>query len=209
MEMKNKLKVNSPYIGNGSLTREQFLFHEMRTTARLICEGLFREDIVDRVVRENLFQYPTEKSVRGMVKTCLFRLGCLKDDSLVVAIANQSSAEAKQICLYAMMKQYRLVWDFMITVVGEKYRVFDMTFGNRDLNEYFMRLQEQDDVVAKWSDLTIGKLKQVLRKLLIENEYLDNSKSERLNPVLICHILENSIRQNGDERALIAFNCFL
>lgn len=51
---------------------------------------------------------------------------------------------SKQISLYAMMKQYRLVWDFMITVIGEKYRFTDTTFGKIDLNSYFLRLQEQD-----------------------------------------------------------------
>ncbi|MCI6995410.1 MAG: DUF1819 family protein [Eubacterium sp.] len=30
------LQLNSPYKGSGSLTREQFLFYEMRTTAKLM-----------------------------------------------------------------------------------------------------------------------------------------------------------------------------
>ena len=71
-----------------------------------------------------------------------------------------------------------------------------------------MRLQEQDDTVATWSDSTITKIKQVLVKILVENEYLDNVKSETLNPVLISTLLENAIRANNDEAVLPAFNCF-
>lgn len=208
MTIKNTvaLKGTSPY--SAVITREQFLFYETRTTAKLVTEGLSREEIVNRIIADNLFQYPTEKSVRRMAVTCLRRLDALEDDSLVEAIANRPQDTAKQICLYAMMKQYRLIWDFMITVIGEKYRLLDTSFGKIDINGYFLRLQEQDDWVASWSDSTITKLKQVMIKLLVDNEYLDNTKSEKLNPVLISPILEAAIRESGNTQALTAFNCF-
>lgn len=198
----------SPYKGSAQITREQFLFYEMRTTARLMEEGLEDNEIIERIIQENLFQYPTEKSVRRMALTCLKRLDGLDNESLVTAIATRSQDTAKQICLYAMMKQYRLIWDFMITVIGEKYRLFDMSFGKIDINGYFFRLQEQDDWVATWSDSTISKLKQVIIKLLVDNEYLDSTKAEKLNPVLISPILESAIRESENTQALTAFNCF-
>ena len=195
-----------PYIA--SLTRETFLFYEMRSTAKLMSEGISDEAIVAEIVEQNLFQYPTEKSITRMAKACIKRLHSLDDETLVLAIASQPTDVAKQICLYAMMKQSRLVWEFMITVIGEKYRLRDSSFGKIDLNTYFMRLQEQDDTVATWSDNTITKLKQVLARVLVETEYLDNLKSDHLNPVWLQPILENAIRSNGDLSALPAFNCF-
>ena len=95
-----------------------------------------------------------------------------------------------------------------MTVIGEKYRLRDLSFGKIDLNTFFMRLQEQDDWVAAWSEATITKIKQVLTRVLVENEYLDSLTSDHLNPVLIYPILENAIRDKGDDRALAAFNCF-
>lgn len=200
------LKSKSPY--SATMTREQFLFHEVRTTAKLLHEGCSTEELMEHIVSDNLFQYPTEKSLKRTVRICLRRLDALEDNALVQAIATQPFDVAKQICLYAMMKQYRLVWDFMITVIGEKYRLADLTFGKIDINSYFSRLQEQDDWVATWSDSTISKLKQVIKKTLVENEYLDNVRATKLNPVWIHPILENVIRQKGDEIALSAFNCF-
>lgn len=44
--------------------------------------------------------------------------------------------------------------------------------------------------------------------MLVDTEYIDDLKSDRLNPVLISWILENAIRDKGDTAALIAFNCF-
>ena len=198
-------KESSPY--SAVITREQFLFYEMRTTAKLASEGLTDEQVADRITEENLFQYPTEKSVRRMALTCLRRLKALDDPELVAAIASQPSDVSKQICLYAMMKQYRLVWDFMITVVGAKYENRDMSFSRMDFNVFMMRLQEQDDWVASWSDKTITKVKQVLARILVDNEYLDSTTADHLNPVLISSILENAIRSSGDTKALTAFNC--
>lgn len=201
------LKHKSPY--NGAITREQFLFYEVRTTAKLLTDGLSNDDVIEKIVQENLFQYPTEKTIKRMAQTCIRRLDALNDKDLVSAIATQPVDVAKQICLYAMMKQYRLVWDFMLTVVGEKYQKLDSSFGKVDLNSFFMRLQEQDDNVASWSESTITRLKQVLVKTLVDNDYLDNTKADHLNPVLISAVLENAIRSSGFTEALPAFNCLV
>lgn len=198
-------KESSPY--SAVITREQFLFYEMRTTAKLVAEGLNDEQVADRITSDNLFQYPTEKSVRRMALTCLRRLKALDDPKLVAAIASQPSDVSKQICLYAMMKQYRLVWNFMITVVGAKYENRDMSFSRMDFNVFMMCLQEQDDWVASWSDSTVTKVKQVLARILVDNEYLDSTTADHLNPVLIYPILEDAIRSSGDTKALTAFNC--
>jgi len=204
-EIDRKRKASSPY--SAVMTREQFLFHETRITAKLLDEGLEKDEIIKKIFSENLFQYPTEKSVRRMVLACLQRLEALSDQTLIASIAAESSDVAKQICLYAMMRQYRLVWDFMLTVIGEKYRKLDVSFSKMDLHGFFLRLQEQDDWVAAWSDQTIAKLRQVLTKILVENRYLDSIKAERLNPVLLSPILERAIRKSGQEIALPAFNC--
>lgn len=59
------------YPYNASLTREAFLFYEMRCTARLMSEGLDDKAVVKKIVEENLFQYPTEKMIGRMAKGCV------------------------------------------------------------------------------------------------------------------------------------------
>ena len=201
-------KRKSPYAGSGTLTREQFLFFEMRTTAKLLMEGLSDEEIFKRIYDENLFQFPTEKSIRLVTAGCIRRLKSLGDDNLIAALATQPTDVAKQICLYAMMKQSPLVWDFMLSVVGEKYRQKDMSFGKKEANIFLMRLQEQDDYIATWSESTVNKIRQILIKVLVETEYLDNINADKLNPVLLSRVLENGIRSNNDEIVFPAFNYF-
>ena len=56
-----------------TITREQFLFHEMRIVAKLLIAGKNDKQIIDEVVSKNLFQYPTEKSLNNITKVCLAR----------------------------------------------------------------------------------------------------------------------------------------
>jgi len=161
-----------------------------------------------KITEENLFQYPTEKTIKRIAAACVRRLEGMNDETLIHAIATQPVDVAKQICLYAMMKNSRLIWEFMLTVIGEKYVLRDTSFGKIDLNTFFLRLQEQDDAVAGWSEQTITKLKQVIARVLVETEYLDSIHSTTLNPVYLHPILENAIRSNNDDIILPAFNHF-
>ncbi len=192
----------------GGLTREQFLFYELRIMASLISQGYTKETAIAKIREENLFQFPTERMITSIANTCLQRLNALESDALVYHLANATADVAKQINLYAMMKHNAIVWDFMTTVIGEKFRTQEFEFSRKDLNLFFFRLQEQNDTVATWSEGTISKIKQVLTKCLVECEFLDNARSTQLNPVSIAPELEDEIRINNDLAALAAFNCF-
>ena len=193
---------------NGGLTREQFLFYEIRMMASLVSQGYTKADAIENIREENLFQFPTERMITSIANTCFQRLGALESDALVYHLANATADVAKQINLYAMMKHNAIVWDFMTTVVGEKFRTQEFEFSKKDLNIFFFQLQEQNDAVASWSDATISKIKQVLNKCLVECEFLDSVRSTQLNPVAIVPELEDEIRANNDMAALAAFNCF-
>ena len=106
------------------------------------------------------------------------------------------------------MKYNRLVWEFMIQVIGEKYSSQDFGFSRKDLNAFFTRLQAQNDSVSAWSENTVNKIKSVIVRMLVETEYLDGIHATILNPILLCEELEEGIRANNDYEVLLAFNCF-
>ncbi|MDN5343044.1 MULTISPECIES: DUF1819 family protein [Oceanotoga] len=197
---------NAPYIA--SLTREPFMYYEMKITAKLLEKGLSEEEAIEKIFKENLYQYPTERSLKMRARACIKRLNALGDEELVSWIINRPLDISRQVCLYAMMKDSRLIWEFMITVIGEKYRTRKFSYSRMDLNVFFTRLQEQNDTVASWSDSTINKLKSVFASLLKENGYIDKTSSKRLNEVLLDYKLKDKIIENGDATCLPAFNYF-
>lgn len=193
---------------SGSLTREQFLFQEMRITARLKQEGLDDADILERVYEGNLFQYPTEREIKSKCRACLKRLDCIADIPYAMdALANSTIGEAKQAALVALMCQSLLMQDFMVTVIGDKFRRLDMTLTRRDMNLFFERLAEQSDDVASWSDQTIQKLKVVMRSCLRETEYIQGTE-ETLYPVLLSDEFAAALKDAGRRNFLPAFNVF-
>ena len=189
-------------------TAEQFLFYEIRIASKYYLDGIPVENAIDEIKKNNLFQYPTERLVGRMVRSCYKRLDALNDTLLQHELSNAPRENAKQINLYAMMRYNRIVWDFMVDVIGEKFRSQDFEFSRKDLNVFFSHLQEQNDDIAGWRESTANKIKQVLKKVLVEVEILETIKSTRLNPLFLCEELEEGIRRNNDFEALAAFNCF-
>lgn len=193
---------------NASLTAEQFLFYEIRIASKMYLDGKRVEAAIEEIRKDNLFQYPTERQVSRMTRVCYKRLYALGNETLVRELAYAPTDIAKQINLYAIMRYSRLVREFMVSLVGEKYRSQDFNLSRKDINAFFTRLQASEDSVAAWSETTISKIKSVLVRMLVETEYLDSYKCSNLNPIFISEELEMGIRANEDFDALPAFNCF-
>jgi hypothetical protein len=193
---------------NGGLTREQFLFYEMKITASLLTQGYSKEEALIKIIEENLYQFPTERMIKSIAQGCFKRLESLENSELVRELATSSMDIGKQINLYAMMRYNRIVWDFMVTVIGEKYRTQDFSFSAKDVNVFLDRLREQVDGVKDWSEATMQKIKQVLVKCLVECGYLESTKAESLLPICLFPEVEMAMRNNNDEVAFSAFNYF-
>lgn len=144
-----------PY--NGSLTAEQFLFYEIRIAAKYYVRGLKIEEAIERIKKDNLFQYPTERQVSRLARACYKRLDALGNEQLVHELASAPNEIAKQINLYAVMRYNRLVWEFMIQVIGEKYRNQDMIFSRKDMNAFF------PDCKHRMILLPLGVMRQSLK----------------------------------------------
>lgn len=195
-------------IYNGNLTQEQFLFTETRIVAKLINDGLSKEEIIKQISYENLFQFPTERKISIIANGCIKRVNALNQPMLIEALATAPVDIAKQINLYAMMRYNRIMWEFFVLVVGEKYRTQDFSFSKRDLNTFFTHMEEQDENVAKWTERTKNEIQGVILRSMIQCGYINDRDSETLNPVYLYPELEEGMRANNDTAAFVAFNYF-
>ncbi|WP_302296828.1 DUF1819 family protein [Mitsuokella multacida] len=191
---------------SAALTREQFLFRETRIVAQLMDEGLTDDAIYQKIMAENLFQLPTEKSMRSLIRPCVRRLRGLEDEAAVHMIAKEPLSTARQLCLYAMMRDSRLVAEFMVTVIGEKYRQHDTNFSRADIRIFFLHLVEQNDQASTWTEATIKKLSSVLMSILVQNGYLANPRAKELQPVILQSPVRDAIKRHHDEWMLPAFH---
>lgn len=209
---QNGRSAGTNWVYRGSLTREQWLLTEIKTIAHLRLEGLSDAEILEQNLDHNYFQYPTEREIRSITRACLLRLDNLSDNTelkleLTRALANGTSMQASQVNLYAIMRTYRLVWEFMVGVIGRKYQTLDTHLAKHEITAYLEGLRSQSDVVATWSDTTLTKIRQVLTRCLVGAGYLASPRSDELRPILLDLDLERALRVNGDAAALPAFNC--
>ncbi len=103
------------------------------------------------------------------------------------------------------MLQNGVVYDFMTEVIGEKFRAGRRDFSSGDVYAFFERLEKNYPAAANWGDGTRKEISKKLRQFLVECEFLADSRSDRLQNVLLCPALEERMRQTGDSAALAAF----
>lgn len=200
--------MSRPREYNGGITREQFLYFETRIIARYKLDGYSNDEILKIAYDENILEMPTEKSIGLLTRACLKRLDNSPKE-LTELIAYGSPEISKQANLYAMMCQNLLVWEFMINVIGKKYSTRDLSFSKKDVNVYLTKLKEQNESIASWSETTFSKIRSVLIKILSDTDFIDDIKSEILNPVYLYDELEEIILKNNDDAVLPAFNRFI
>ena len=115
-----------------SLTREQFLFHEMRIVAKFMVDEKNESEITDIITKDNLFQYPTERMTVGMVRACYRRLNLLSSERLIRIVAEHPVEEAKQICLYAIMKDNEAIAGWSESTVKKLKSVLNRILREND-----------------------------------------------------------------------------
>ena len=194
-------------LEGAAITREQFLLREMQIACQLHESGLSNDEVIAKIKSENLIQYPTERMVGNIARVCCKRIDAVDDEAIIRIIASGMPEAAAQANLYAMMCTYPLVRNFMVEVVARKFQELDYTLGSMEMNAYITSLQVEYENMANVADSTIGKIKQVLRKCLIECGMLENARSEELTPVLLDFDVREAIEAKGDADALRAFGC--
>ncbi len=207
------MPTDAPY--RGTITREQWLLRETRTVARLRADAagsgkpLELADVVDLAAEENIFQYPTEREVKSIARACWRRLDALSDDpalrnQLIDLVAVGTPDQARQVNLYALARDNRIVWEFLAVVVARKLQGLDESLPKREIVAFLEGLRAQDERAARWSDATLNKIRQVLTACLVECGMYDRRAETLLRPLLDL-TLEQAMRANGDQVLLPAF----
>ncbi len=195
---------NAPY--RGTITREQFRLREARIVARLrLDEGLTLDEVVARATGENLFQYPTERECASIARASWRRLDALSDDGLRDVVAHGLPEQAAQAHLYALMRDNRLVWDFMTQLVADKYRTLDYSLTTQETMAFINDLAQTSETVASWTDATRKRVRAALTQCLTAGG-LQRLRDPELLRVYLDSEVRAGIVRNGDADALPAFD---
>lgn len=92
--------------------------------ASLLVQGLSRDEVLERIKTENLFQFPTERMISSIANTCFKRIEALDSETLVYHLAKAPAEVAKQINLYKAFDGYGLYVFVDTTFIDENFKSF-------------------------------------------------------------------------------------
>lgn len=185
------------------LTGAGFMMYEVKQVAKLKQQGLTDQEIRQKVLEENIFQYDKLSSIKRALPYILKRVDVL-DDTLSQLLIEEPYEVGKVINLYAIMKFDLLFYEFMKEVIAEKLNNNDYFFDKVDVNVFFVAKMEQSEFMAGWSDSTVAKLKQVFKKILLNTGMLKDLKSGELSRLSIDERIKIHLNQIGDAKYLQA-----
>ncbi|MCB2299880.1 DUF1819 family protein [Clostridium tagluense] len=188
---------------SAKLTGESFLMYEFKIIAKLKKEGFSDKDIRRVVLEENLFQYKFKSSISRRLTPLIQRINTI-DDTLINMLLEDPLEYGVIINLYAIMKNDRLFFEFMNEVVRERISTNDLYLEKKDINVFITEKKEQSEIVDKWTDETIVKIKQVIFKMLSEVGILEDKKAGKLSRLIIQPELKDYIINRGDKKYLQA-----
>ena len=182
---------------SAGMVSRPFWYVEEKKTAKYLLEGLDKNTIKNLVITENIYQAPTEYRAIQIFNTVYKRLTSL-DESLLFNIVNSDVATSKIIALFSIMKTDELFFEFMYEVFREKLILGDYMLRDRDVNVFFSNKKTQSDIITKWTDYTIEKLKRCYTRVLYEAGLIvNNSRDRKIVPVnldyKICQHMQNDM----------------
>lgn len=182
---------------SAGMTSRPFWYIESKKTAKCMLEGLDKEAIRKKVIDENIYQAPSKERADHMFNSIYRRLISL-DTFLINKIAHSDVLTSKVMLMFGIMKTDRLFFEFMYEIFREKLLLGDYLIKDRDINVFFSSKVTQSDVIAKWTENTIRKMKSSYMRILFEVGLISSSSKERkVTPISLDYKICEHLKESG------------
>ena len=121
---------------------------------------------------------------RKMLSEFTKRISKLTNEELNILVAGDFTSQ-KQIALVSVCRAYWFIRDFVIEVLREKILVFDNQITEGDYITFYRRKYDLHPEMAKMTEVTNKKIRQVTFKILEQAGIIDNIKSKSIQPQII------------------------
>lgn len=185
---------------SAGMVSQVFAFVETKQTAELMASGMSKDEIKDKVISENLYQFRNETRLRRTFNYVYNRLSSLPEGAveLLVKVDNEN---AKLLTLIAIMNTDKLFFEFVHDVYRGKVILGEKTIENRDINGFFDDKAAQSEDVAGWSESGIKKLKNCYMKNLADAGLIESTKT-------IAHVANQRIEIDLDDGVKVNYAKF-
>ena len=162
---------------SAGLMSQSFWFVEFRQYLRLKKENISDDEIKRRITEENLFGAPNECRAHRIGNYLSARVSRLSHEEVMLFFACDITSQ-KLMNLICIMRQDRLLFEFINEVYREKVMLGAETLDLSDGRAFFTEKEKQDDTVAGWQDKTKRRLISTYLNFMTDAGLL--SMSERM-----------------------------
>ncbi len=145
------MKQNSPYTA--TITGCAFLFNEFLRVLPLLMAPNSDELLRDEKINNRILQVNSEKARQTFLNEFKRRYNSVPA-SFWIAFLDKNEKTQRAYLLYAILKTYKLVFDFHFNVTVKQWNSVERTLRKNDIMMEFSEISLRDDFVDGWTDNT-------------------------------------------------------
>ena len=196
MQTNNKLEIYAGDIVAGAL-----LIPESRKIASLLLHRVNDDAWHKAIVIDNILQKRSPAAATRQARLIKSRLILMKPD-LWKLVQKGKSEVSVQAILASAIKHSRVLGDFLNQVVHENWRTFKTNINVKDWKYFFETCSQADPQMLEWTESTRKKLKQIIFRILAESNYIDTTRSGKLQSVSVLPEIKQYLTDNSERYVL-------
>jgi hypothetical protein len=172
------MKYSAGFTGEGWFQNEIYIVLSLKV------EGLSRNDMLDKILEQNLFQLRSETSIKERFQKVYRRTETFNSE-LATFFINGSRLDQKALLLYSYLKCFRLPYEFFNEVILYNYRNNKPFIQNIDIEFFIERKEGESEKVTGWRPETKKRLRSSISMFFRESGLLEEDKSDlyRITPL--------------------------
>jgi hypothetical protein len=171
-------EINEIMKYSSGLMSHSFWFLETKKTAKLIIEGLTKEEILQKSLEDNIYQVDSQRRKKRITNALYKRLNGFSKEALELFL-NSSNETAKIFVLISIMKTDKLFFEFMYEVFRDHLIINDTSLKDSEFNIFFQNKKIQDEKISNWKETTFKRLKSTYILILSEAGVLKTDTKDR------------------------------
>lgn len=188
-------KITSPYTA--TITGCAFLYNEFMRILPLLMAPNSEEVLKEEAVNNNLLQVNSQKARRTFINEFKRRYNAVPASfwTKMQALSEQGQRAA---LLYAILKTYRLLFDFHFNVTIKQWNSIERTLQKNDIMMEFNEISAHDEFVDSWTETTKKKCASQYLTILRQAGMLN----EKTNELQALHLEANEYEyyiRSGEE----------
>lgn len=172
-------KIRSPYTA--TITGCAFLYNEFMRILPLLMDENAAQLLKEEVMSNRLLQVNSPKARQTFITEFKRRYNAVSPSFWTKFITMGEAAQRAGL-LYAILKAYRLAFDFHFNVTVKRWNSVDQTLHKNDIMREFSELSSRDAFVDSWTEKTKDKCASQYLTILRQSGLL-REKTDELQPL--------------------------